>query len=116
MQLPDWTKPALAGAAAGAVVLAVLGFSLGGWVTSGSAQEMADKQVQTAVASALLPYCIVKSKTDPNRVAIQGELDEASSYKHQTIIEKAGWATPMGADEPNHELARACLTALLEKS
>ncbi len=116
MQLPDWTKPALLGAGTGAVALAILGFTWGGWVTGGSAQELADKQAQTAVASALTPYCVLKSQTDPNRVAVQGELDKSASYQHQTIIEKAGWATPLGENAPNHELARSCLTALEDKS
>ena len=116
MHMPDWTKPALVGAAAGAVVLAILGFTWGGWVTGGTAQDMADKQIQSAVASALTPYCVLKSQTDPNRVAVQGELDAASNYQHQTIIEKAGWATPLGEDAPSHQLARSCLTALADES
>lgn len=116
MNLPDWTKPALAGAGSGAVILAVLGFTLGGWVTGGSAREMADKQTQTAIAAALTPYCVLKSQTDPDRVSVHEELDAAASYKHQTIIETAGWATPLGEDTPSHELARSCLTALMDKS
>ena len=116
MKLPDWTKPALAGAGTGAVVLAFLGFTLGGWLTGGSAQEMADKQTQTAVAAALTPYCVLKSRTDPDRVSVQEELDTSASYQHQAIIEKAGWATPLGEDTPNHELARSCLKAMTEKS
>ncbi len=116
MQLPEWTKPALVGAASGAVVLAILGFTWGGWVTGGTAQDMADKQTQTAVASALTPYCVLKSQNDPNRVAVQEELDKAASYQHQAIIEKAGWATPLGGEKTNHVLAQLCLTALENKS
>jgi len=116
MHMPDWTKPTLVGAAAGAVVLAFLGFTWGGWVTDGTAQDMAEKQTQSAVASALTPYCVLKSQTDPNRADVQVELDAASGYQHQTIIEKAGWATPLGEDAPNHQLARSCLTALNDKS
>ena len=116
MKLPDWTKPALVGAGAGAIVLAILGFSWGGWVTGGSAQDMADKQAQTSVAAALTPYCLLKSRSDPDRASIQEELDAAASYQRLTIIEKAGWATPLGEDAPNHELARSCLTALTDKS
>ena len=35
MQSPEWLKPALYGAACGAIALATVGFSWGGWVTGG---------------------------------------------------------------------------------
>ena len=92
------------------------GLHLGRLGNRRTAQDMAEKQIQTAVASALTPYCVLKSQTDPNRIDVQGKLDEASGYQHQTIIEKAGWATPLGEDAPNHQLARSCLTALADKS
>ncbi len=38
MNIPIETKPALWGAAGGAVVLAIVGFSWGGWVTSSTAE------------------------------------------------------------------------------
>ena len=41
MNIPEWLKPALYGAAAGAGALAIIGFTWGGWVTGGTAKEMA---------------------------------------------------------------------------
>jgi hypothetical protein len=41
MHPPEWLKPGLYGAACGAVALAVIGFSWGGWVTGGTARTMA---------------------------------------------------------------------------
>ncbi len=41
MRTPEWLKPGLYGAACGAVALAVIGFSWGGWVTGGMARTMA---------------------------------------------------------------------------
>jgi hypothetical protein len=39
-------------------------------------------------------------------------LNEATSYKKRGILEKAGWATPLGTSEPNRALAESCLNAI----
>jgi hypothetical protein len=41
MQAPELLNPGPYGAACGAVALAVIGFSWGGWVTGGTARTMA---------------------------------------------------------------------------
>lgn len=53
------------GAAAGAVALAVVGFTWGGWVTGGAAATQAD----VAVSTALLPICADAILADPAAVA-----------------------------------------------
>ncbi len=116
MQLPDWTKPALFGAGLGAIAAAVIGFSWGGWVTAGSATKLADQQSTAAVAAALTPYCLQRSESDPNRGAVIAELDSATSYQRRGIVEKAGWATPLGSEDPSRELAQSCQLALAENN
>jgi alpha/beta superfamily hydrolase len=55
----------LQGAAAGAVVLAIVGFSWGGWSTaSGTA-----KQVEAAIQTAMIPTCVKDVMADPAAVA-----------------------------------------------
>ncbi len=112
MKFPVWIKPALFGAVGGAIVLAVVGFSWGGWTTAGGASEIARKQSLAAVAAALIPYCIERSQSDPNSVALLTEFRAAPTYSRRGFIEKAGWATPLGAEKPNMELAQACQLAL----
>lgn len=112
MKLPVWTKPALWGAALGAVALGVIGFSWGGWLTRGNANEMARQQTVAAIAEVLTPYCLERSKTDANSVAVLAELDTTAAFGKRAVVEKAGWATPLGAERPNRELAQACMTAL----
>jgi len=112
MNIPVWTKPALYGAVAGAILLAVVGFMWGGWVTGGSAQDIAAKRSAADVVVALTPYCVERSRTDANSVAVLAEFTAATSTGRRAVIEKAGWATPMGADAPNRALALACATAL----
>jgi alpha/beta superfamily hydrolase len=63
--MQDIYRHGLWGAAAGAVALAVVGFSWGGWVTGSTARAQAD----AAVWSALLPVCADAILADPVAVA-----------------------------------------------
>ncbi|WP_245412781.1 hypothetical protein [Oceaniradius stylonematis] len=112
MNIPVWTKPAFMGAAAGAAALAIIGFGWGGWVTEGTAMEMSNKQSMAATATALTPYCVQKSRNDPDATGLMVEINDASRFQRRGIVEKAGWATPLGADKPDRALAEACLIAL----
>ena len=112
MQFPEWTKPALVGAGAGAIALAVVGFGWGGWMTASAAAEMSGKQSMAATAMALTPYCVQKSQSDPKSTDVLAEINNASSFKRREIVEKAGWATPLGTEKPDRALAEACLIAL----
>jgi hypothetical protein len=53
------------GAAAGAIALAVVGFSWGGWSTSGGTA----KQAEAAVLTALVPVCAKDVMADPAALA-----------------------------------------------
>ena len=112
MQVPTWIKPGLYGAAIGAIALAVVGFSWGGWVTGSTAQNMAQTASKAAVVKAMTPYCVARSKNDPQSASIMEEFKKAPAYSRDTVIEKAGWATLLGSDKPNSALADACVTAL----
>ncbi|MDQ0324033.1 hypothetical protein QO002_006240 [Pararhizobium capsulatum DSM 1112] len=108
MNIPIWTKPALNGAVVGELAMAVVGFTWGGWVTGGTSRKNSATETSTGVAMALTPYCIEKSKADPLAAAVLTEFKAAGSYARSGIVEKAGWATPLGADKPNGELAKSC--------
>ena len=105
MKTPEWTKPAVYGAVAGALALAIFGFTVGGWTTHGTALKMADNASADAVVAVMTPYCVEQSRTAPDSMEVLAALKSASSYDRRGIIEKAGWATPMGASGPNRELA-----------
>lgn len=112
MNMPVWIKPALYGAGVGAIALAIIGFSWGGWVTQSTAQKQSDVASIAAVSTAMTPYCLAQSKSDPRSVEILAEFKAAAGYNKRAVIEKAGWATPLGAEKPNSDLARACTDAL----
>ena len=113
MKLPEWTKPALTGAVVGAIAVALIGFSWGGWTTQGAAKDMARKEAVAAIAAALTPYCIERAQADPNSAVVFAELKAASGFSRRAIVEKAGWATPLGTDKPDSVLAQACQLALV---
>jgi len=116
MQIPESTKPALLGACAGAIALAIVGFNWGGWMTTTSAADMSSEESKAAVAMVLTPYCVRKSETDPLSASVLAELKDAKGYKRRGIVEKAGWATPLGSEKPDRDLAEACQIALDESA
>ena len=65
MQTPEWLRPGLYGAGCGAIALAVVGFSWGGWVTGGAAKQLAADQSRADVTAALTLICVDQSKHDP---------------------------------------------------
>ena len=108
MQIPVWLKPGLWGAAAGAVAMAVVGFSQLGWYTSGSADRFAQDRADTAVVVALVPFCVAKAHQDPDHAILVKFQAEQSSYSRSDLVMQAGWATLGGAKFGDNELARAC--------
>lgn len=109
MNIPEWTQPGLVGAAVGAVALAIIGFSWGGWVTGSNASEMAEDRSESAVIMALTPICVQNAAQDPNIEMVIAEMKTARTYQRSDSIVKAGWATMPGDSEPNLQLARACV-------
>ncbi len=112
MNSPEWLKPGLYGAAVGAVALAIVGFSWGGWVTGGTAEKMASEHARLEVVAALVPICIDQSGQDPQVVATLAQLKDASSYQRSDMLMEAGWATMPGSSDPNRDVARACMEKL----
>jgi pimeloyl-ACP methyl ester carboxylesterase len=106
-------RAGLWGAAGGAIALAIVGFSWGGWVTAGAAEAHAKNRVATAVVAALTPICIEKFRQAADAPANLAELKKAAYVWDQSkFVEKGGWATMPGSTEPNSAVARACAEAL----
>lgn len=112
MDMPSWLKPGLYGAGAGAVALAIVGFSWGGWMTEAKAEEMAATQSRLAVVAALVPICLEQSRQDPQEGAKLAKLKDANSYARGQMLMDVGWATMPGAEVPDRSVARACASEL----
>jgi hypothetical protein len=113
MPLPVWTKPALVGAGVGAIALAIVGFSFGGWLTGATAQKMASAQANAKVVSAQVPYCVALSNADVAMAGVVVQLKETtSSYKRADLVMDAGWATIPGQTRPDRQIAGECADML----
>jgi hypothetical protein len=106
-------RPALWGAVAGAIALAIVGFGWGGWVTGGSAETIAKNSAATAVVAALTPICVEKFRQAADASANLVEMKKATyAWDQSKFVEKGGWATMPGSTEPNSGVARACAESL----
>lgn len=112
MDTPEWLKPGIYGAVVGAVVVTTIGFAWGGWVTGGGANKMAVEMSHEDVIAALVPVCAEMAQSDVNRAQKLDVIRAAASYKQRDAVMEAGWATVPGSDQPNRDLAQACLTVL----
>lgn len=112
MTTPDWTKPGLYGAAAGAAAMAILGFNVLGWTTAGSAAQAAEAQSKAAVVAALTPICVDMARSDLGGAAALDGIKAAQSYQRRDLVIAAGWATMPGAGAADRDVATACGAAL----
>ena len=106
-------RSVLWGAAAGAIALAIVGFSWGGWMTGGAAETLATNRAATAVLVALTPICVDRFRQAADASANLAEMKKAAYVWEQSkFVEKGGWATMPGSTEPNSAVARACAESL----
>ena len=107
-------KPGLWGAIGGAIVLAIVGFAWGGWVTGETAQEMAEEMAENAVVDRLAPICVEQFNQGSEKDQKLKELKEKASYERGDYVEKQGWATMLGEKEPDGKVAEKCADMLMQ--
>ena len=114
MNIPVETKPALWGIAGGAVALAVVGFTWGGWVTGGKAETTALLRVNDAVVVALAPVCVDKFQRAGDASANLATLKKVDTWSQGDFVEKGGWATVPGTNSSERvsAVAKACAVLL----
>lgn len=112
MKLPTETKPALLGAAGGAIALAIIGFAWGGWVTGSKAESMAKSRADTAVVAALTPGCVAQFRGATDSAIHLAALKKIDSWDRGAYVAKGGWANMPGGTTANSDVARACAEAL----
>jgi hypothetical protein len=112
MNMPTNTKPWLQGAAVGAIVLAIVGFSWGGWVTGGTSTKNAAAASHDAVVAALAPICVERFRQQPDAVMKADALVKTSSWERGNMLEKSGYATMPGSKTTDSDVARACAEIL----
>ena len=96
------------------VLMQVVGFTLGGWMTAADAQKTAETMARDAVIQRLAPICVAQFNLDPDKVLKLGEMKGRTSYRRAQYVQNQGWATIPGVEEPDPKVAAACTTLLLE--
>jgi hypothetical protein len=95
------SKAMLFWACAGSVAVAMIaGFSLGGWMTGGSAQAMADKAAGQARQELAAVVCVERFMAAPDaRVQLAALQGLTSAYTQGQFIQEGGWAImPVASD------------------
>ena len=99
------SKTVLFWACAGSVILtAAVGFSWGGWVTGGTAREMAEQSAAQARQELTSVVCVDRFMAAPDMQAQLTALKGIErSYQRGKFVEDGGWAImPVGSSaEPN---------------
>ncbi len=112
----DWEKIKLGlwGALGGAIILAIVGFAWGGWVTGGTAQEMAEEMAENAVVARLAPICVEQFKQDSAKDQKLKVLKKEDSWKRGDYVAKQGWPTMPGENEPDSKIAEKCSELIMQ--
>ncbi|MBE0578060.1 hypothetical protein [Devosia sp.] len=109
------SKAVLFWSCAGCVVATmVVGFTWGGWVTGGSAQQRADTAAEQAVAQLAADICFKRYLASPDARVNLTALTEESVYRRDGLLEDGGWVTFGDREDPIDGAADLCADRLAE--
>ena len=106
-------KAAVWGAIGGAIVLAIVGFAWGGWVTGSTALKTAEETAEDAVITRLAPICVEQFNQDSEKDQKLIELKKEESWKRSDYVTKQGWATMPGEEKADRRVASKCANLLM---
>ena len=112
MKLPENTSAYVWGAAIGAIAVAIVGFSWGGWVTGGTSMKNSVAAASDAKVAALAPICAERFRAQGDSAVKIAELAKSSSWDRGNVVEKSGFATMPGSKTTDSDVARACAEIL----
>lgn len=93
----------------------LVGFSWGGWTTSGSANAMADKAAEGARAALAAEICTAQFNGNPDAATQLAALNKLDTWKRSDFISHGGWANLPGIKEPVSGSADLCAQRLVAK-
>lgn len=114
----DWEKIKLGtwSAIGGAIVITIVGFKWGGWVTTGTAEAMAKENAATAVAERLGEICVAQFDKDSEKGQKLKEMKAKDTWDKARYIEEQNWAIMPGQEKPESSVADACAKQLAVKT
>jgi hypothetical protein len=96
------------------ILVPVVGFTWGGWVTAGSAAERVSDAADQATAKLAAQICAYRFLAAPDAATQLAALQKESSYQQDDFIEKGGWVTLAGAKEPIDGAGSLCAKQLAD--
>ena len=92
----------------GAIIVMIIGFVWGGWVTGGTRQKMTKEAILASQAA----ICVAQFMKEPNHQEKLKEMKELNSWKRADFVEKGGWDKMPGQEKAGIYVARACADGL----
>lgn len=90
-----------------------VGFNWGGWVTGGTAAQMATSAADHARSELAATICVTQFDKAGDKVAL-ASLARTDSWKRGDFIEKGGWLTLPGIEKPVSGAADLCAKRLTD--
>lgn len=90
-----------------------IGFNWGGWVTGGTAREMAATAADRARAELAVASCLDRFGRLSDADTHLGKLRETSAWQRGTYVEEAGWVTIAGTNSPVDDAGELCAEEIL---
>ena len=106
-------KTVLWSAIGGAVVWWIVLSAALGWMTAGSAEELAQERSEAAVLAALAPICVDRFNKDADKEQKLEALKKENSWTRDDFITKQGWAEMLGDGNTSSRVAEKCATLIL---
>jgi hypothetical protein len=90
----------------------IVGFTAGGWVTGGTAKEMAENAATETRSEMVANLCVNKFVSTATAEGRLAALKEADSWERDDMIEDGGWTTIAGLTEDVNGAADLCAEQL----
>lgn len=95
------------------VLTMIVGFTWGGWVTGGTATEMAERAAEQGRAELAAAICVERFWEAPDAQAQVAALKEESTWRQGDFIENGGWVTLAGMAKAVPEAGDLCAERLV---
>ena len=95
-----------------AIATIVVGFTWGGWMTSGSAAAMADSAAANAQAKLAAAICTAQFNHGTDAAVRLAALNKLDHWDRADFIKKGGWASLPGMTNPVSGAADLCAEQL----
>lgn len=97
---------------ASVIATIVIGFAWGGWVTGGTAQQMADQSARDARAQLAATVCVERFTNGPDARSRLSTFHQTSTWQRDNVLEQGGWVTMPGMAAATDGAADICAERL----